>query len=224
VTKQRELLLSTNEKLRTKQRELFFSTIEDLATAVALRDAYTGKHSQRVTSFAILLGRQLHLSDEDLELIRTGTPLHDIGKIGIADAILRKPGRLTTEEFEIMKTHTTKGAEIIQLIPDLRPILPIVRSHHERCDGHGYPDGLKGDEIPCLARVVAVANAFDAMVFDTPYRQGQPVEIAFAEIERELGRQFAPDVVTAFLQIREKVVEDMNRFEKKRNNASEVLS
>ena len=199
-----------------KQRELLLSTIEKLARAVELRDAYTCEHSQRVTFFAILLGQQFHLSAEDLELIRIGTPLHDIGKIGIDDAILRKPGRLTQEEFEIMKTHTTKGAELIQPIPDLGSILPIVRSHHERWDGHGYPDGLNGEEIPRLARIVAVANAFDAMVFDTPYRQGQPVETAFAEIEKELGRQFAPDVVTAFLQIREKVVEEMHRFEKKR--------
>jgi putative nucleotidyltransferase with HDIG domain len=216
MTKQRELLLSTMEKLATQRRELLLSTSEKLARAVELRDTYTGDHSQRVTRFAILLGQQLHLSAEELELIRIGTPLHDIGKIGIEDAILRKPDRLTQEEFEIMKTHTTKGAEIVQPIPDLRSILPIVRSHHERWDGHGYPDGLKGEEVPRLARIVAVANAFDAMVFDTPYRQGQPVETAFAEIERELGRQFAPDVVTAFLQIREKVVEEMSRFEKKR--------
>jgi HD-GYP domain-containing protein (c-di-GMP phosphodiesterase class II) len=215
MTKQRESLLASIENLRTKQRELFVSAIEKLTGSIELRDAYTGKHSQRVTSFAILLGQQLHLSAEDLELIRIGTPLHDLGKIGIADAILRKPDRLTTEEFEVMKTHTTKGADIIQLIPDLRPILPIVRSHHERWDGHGYPDGLKGDEIPGLARIVAVADAVDAMVFDTPYRQGRPVEIAFAEIERELGRQFAPEVVAALFQIREKVAEEMHRFEKK---------
>jgi putative nucleotidyltransferase with HDIG domain len=224
MTTQRELLLSTNEKLAAKHRELFLTTIEKLAKSVELRDTYTGEHSQRVTLFAILLGQQLHLSAEDLELIRIGTPLHDIGKIGIEDAILRKPDRLTQEEFEIMKTHTTKGAEFIQPIADLRSILPIVRSHHERWDGRGYPDGLKGEDIPRLARIVAVANAFDAMVFDTPYRRGQPAEIAFAEIEREQGRQFDPDVVTAFLQIREKVVEEMRRFEKKSENASDVHS
>jgi HD-GYP domain-containing protein (c-di-GMP phosphodiesterase class II) len=116
-------------------------------------------------------------------------------------------------------THTTKGAKMIEPIPDLRPALPIVRSHHERWDGHGYPDGLKGEDIPRLARIVALANAFDAMAFDTPYRQGQPVEIAFAEIERQQGWQFDPDVVTAFLQVRAKLVEEMYRFEKKRDNA-----
>jgi HD-GYP domain-containing protein (c-di-GMP phosphodiesterase class II) len=112
-------------------------------------------------------------------------------------------------------THTTKGAKMIEPIPDLRPALPIVRSHHERWDGHGYPDGLKGEDIPRLARIVAVADAFDAMVFDTPYRRGQPVESAFAEIERHQGEQFDPDVVAAFRQVRDKVVEEMNRFAKK---------
>jgi len=199
-----------------KQRELFLSTMEILATSVGLRDDYTGNHSRRVTRFALLLGEQLRLSAEDLELIRVATPLHDIGKVGIEDAILRKPGPLTPVEFEVMKTHTTLGAKIIEPMLDLRPALPIVRSHHERWDGQGYPDGLKGEAIPRLARTVAVADAFDAMVFDTPYRQGQPGEIAFAEIERHQGGQFDPDVVTAFLQVRGKVVEEMFRFEKNR--------
>src|ERR1700732_1181964 len=111
-------------KLATQNRELFLSTIEKLATAVALRDTYTGDHSQRVTLFAILLGQQLHLSAEDLELIRVGTPLHDIGKIGIEDAILRKPAKLTPAEFEVMKTHPTLGVKILEHIPDLRQALP----------------------------------------------------------------------------------------------------
>jgi HD-GYP domain-containing protein (c-di-GMP phosphodiesterase class II) len=200
----------------TKRRELFLATIEKLASAVALRDTYTGDHSQRVTLFALLLGQQMHLSAEDLELIRVATPLHDIGKIGIDDAILRKPGKLTPAEFEVMKTHTTKGAEVLEPIPDLRPALPIVRSHHERWDGHGYPDGLQGEDIPRLARIVALANAFDAMVFDTPYRRGLPVEIALTEIEREQGRQFDPEVVTAFLRVRDKVAEEMVRFQQEK--------
>jgi putative nucleotidyltransferase with HDIG domain len=194
------------------QCELFLFTIEKLAQAVELRDAYTGEHSRRVTRFAVLLGRQLRLSAEDVELIRIGTPLHDIGKIGIEDAILRKPGPLTPAEFEVMKTHVTKGAEIIEKMPDLAAAVPIVRSHHERWDGGGYPDGLRGEDIPRLARVVAVANAFDAMAFDTPYRRGRAAEVAFAEIERQRGLQFDPDVATAFLQVREKVVAEMHRF------------
>ena len=191
---------------------LLVSALDKMAQAVALRDTYTGEHSRRVTVFAVLLGQQLHRSAEDLELIRVATPLHDIGKIGIEDAILRKPGKLTTAEFEVMKTHTTQGGRDYREVPDLASIVPIVRSHHERWDGGGYPDGLKGEDIPRLARIVSVANAFDAMVFDTPYRQGQPVEIAFAEIERHQGGQFDPDVVAAFLQAREKVLKEMDRF------------
>src|SRR5205823_5951537 len=156
------------------------------------------------TGFALLLGRQLHLSAEDLEVIRFATPLHDIGKIGIDDGILRKPGPLTPEEFDVMKTHTTRGAEILEPIPDLRRALAVVRSHHERWDGHGYPDGLAGEDIPLLARIVAVADGFDAMVFDSPYRRGIPVEEAFAELEKQQGEQFDPHVVAAFLQVREK--------------------
>jgi putative nucleotidyltransferase with HDIG domain len=200
----------------TLQYELLISTCEKLAQAVELRDSYTGEHSKRVTQFAILLGQQLRLSPEVVELLQIGTPLHDIGKIGIPDGILRKPGKLTAEEFEVMKTHTTKGAEIIAKISDLAAVVPIVRSHHERWDGGGYPDGLKGSAIPRLARIVAVANAFDAMVFDTPYRRGQAPEIAFAEIEKQQGLQFDPDIVAAFLQTRGKVGEAMHRFEKKK--------
>ncbi len=195
---------------------LLVSAIDNMAQAVGLRDAYTGEHSRRVTALATLLGQQLHLSAEDLEVLRLGTPLHDLGKIGIEDAILRKPGKLTAAEFEVMKTHTTKGAKLIEPAGFLAPALPIVRSHHERWDGDGYPDGLKGEAIPRLARIVAVAEAFDAMAFDTPYRRGQPAEVAFAEIERHQGRQFDPEVVTAFLQLRDQVAEAMQCFEKKK--------
>jgi len=215
MTNQREFLLSKMENLKTKQRELFLCTIENLAQAVYLRDTYTGEHSRRVTRFALLLGQQLRLSAEDLEVIRFATPLHDIGKVGIADGILRKPGPLTAQEFDIMKTHTTGGAKILELIPDLRRALSIVRSHHERWDGHGYPDGLAGDNIPLLARIVAVADSFDAMTFDTPYRRAIPVAEAFAELETQQGKQFDPHVVTVFLKVREKVAQEMSRLENK---------
>src|SRR5262249_28601810 len=123
-----------SSQLFHKQRELFYATITALAQAVEMRDTYTGGHTARVTEYSFLLGQQLELSPEDLHLIRIGTPLHDIGKIGIDDAILRKPGKLTPEEFEIMKTHTTKGAKMLEQVPDLANIIPIVRSHHERWD------------------------------------------------------------------------------------------
>jgi HD-GYP domain-containing protein (c-di-GMP phosphodiesterase class II) len=138
-----------------------------------------------------------------------GTPLHDIGKIGIDDSILRKPDKLTPEEFEIMKTHAAKGAEIVSTVPDLRPVLPIVRSHHERWDGRGYPDGLAGEAISHLARVVALADAFDAMTSDRPYRKGMPAMVAFGEIEKGLGKQFDPRFGAAFLAIRDNIVREM---------------
>jgi putative nucleotidyltransferase with HDIG domain len=190
-----------------KRQEILDLAVEKLAQGVELRDTYTGEHSRRVTLLAVLLGQHLHLSRQDVELIRIGTPLHDLGKIGIADAILRKLGRLTPEEFRVMMTHTTRGAEIVERIPDLAEVVLIVRSHHERWDGGGYPDSLKGEEIPYLARVVAVADTFDAMTYDTPYRRGQVAEVAFAEIERQRGKQFDPAIVTAFLQLHDQVVE-----------------
>ncbi len=197
-------------QLVKKQSDLFLDTITVLAQAVEMRDKYTGGHTSRVNTYALLLARQLNLSSRDVELIRIGTPLHDIGKIGIDDAILRKPGGLSPEEFAIMKTHTIKGADIVSTVPDLRPILPIVRSHHECWDGSGYPDGLIGEAISPLARVVALADAFDAMTSDRPYRKGMTPAVAFAEIEKQTGRQFDPLFAAAFLDIRQAILEEMN--------------
>ncbi len=197
-------------QLVKKQRDLFLDTITILAQAVEMRDEYTGGHTLRVSTYSILLAQELNMAPSDVELIRIGTPLHDIGKIGIDDAILRKPDRLTPEEFEIMKSHTVKGAEIVSTVPDLRPIIPIVRSHHERWDGRGYPDGLGGEAISPLARVVALADAFDAMTSDRPYRKGMPPAMAFAEIEKQIGRQFDPAFAAAFLGMQDSILKEMN--------------
>jgi putative nucleotidyltransferase with HDIG domain len=196
-------------QLLRKQRDLFFQTITMLAQAVELRDTYTGGHTLRVTNFSMLLAQKLDVPPADLDLIRIGTPLHDIGKIGIADAILCKPGKLTPEEFEVMKTHTVKGATFLASVPELGSIIPIVRSHHERWDGQGYPDKLAGEAIHPLARIVAVADAFDAMTSDRPYRKGMPAAAGFAEVEKQAGKQFDPQFAGAFLSIRERVVEEM---------------
>jgi HD-GYP domain-containing protein (c-di-GMP phosphodiesterase class II) len=195
--------------LLRKQRDLFANTITVLAQAVELKDEYTGGHTVRVTNFSMLLGQKLELPHKELDQIRIGTPLHDIGKIGIDDAILRKPGKLTPEEFDIMKTHTVKGANILSTLPDLAPVIPIVRSHHERWDGQGYPDKLAAEKIHPLARIVAVADAFDAMTSDRPYRKGMPAEVAFAEVEKQSGKQFDPTFAAAFLTIRDRIVEEM---------------
>lgn len=199
-------------QLLRRQKEQFLKTVTVLAQAVELRDDYTGNHTQRVTRYATMLGEKLELPDDQIELIRIGGPLHDIGKIGIDDAILRKPGRLTGAEYELMKAHTTKGAEILSSIPEMSPIIPIVRNHHERWDGSGYPDALRGEAIPLLARIVAVADAFDAMTSNRPYhenKKGRPPSWAFAEVERQAGKQFDPLAVAAFLGIREEIVRAM---------------
>lgn len=198
--------------LLRQQRDLFLKTITTLADMVELRDRYTGGHTRRVTQYSTMLGEKLDLPEDQMELIRLGTPLHDIGKIGIADAILQKPGRLTAKEFADMQAHTTLGAHYLAGIPELAPIIPIVRNHHERWDGTGYPDRLAGEEIPQLARIVAVCDAFDAMTSDRPYhenRKGRPPEVAFAEIARQIGRQFDPVAATAFLEIRDDILRVM---------------
>lgn len=198
-------------QLLRRQRELFLQTISALASAVEMRDAYTGGHTARVTAYSLLVGEQLGLSARDLDHLRTGGPLHDIGKIGIDDAILRKPDRLTEAEFTIMKTHTELGDDILKAIPEFKDIRPIVRSHHERWDGRGYPDKLAGDAIPLLARVLAVGDCFDAMTTKRPYNTNhvKTADEAFIEVERCSGSQFDPTCAEAFLAAREKVVEAM---------------
>ncbi len=192
-------------QLIEEQRSQFLQTLNTLARAVEARDQYTGSHTLRVTEYAVLLARQLALSTEDMERLQVGTPLHDIGKIGIPDAILRKPGKLTTEEFDEMKSHPTKGVAILENFAALRPILPIVRSHHERWDGRGYPDGLAGPLIPEVARVVAVADTFDALTSDRCYRSGMPADQAFEEVRKHSGTQFDPACVNAFLTVRPRI-------------------
>jgi putative nucleotidyltransferase with HDIG domain len=199
-------------QLLRKQRDMFIQTISLVADLVELRDAYTGGHTARVMNYSLLLAEQLQLPATDVEIIRVGTPLHDIGKIGIDDAILRKPDRLTPEEFEEMKLHTVKGAEILSTLPDLHPVIPIVRSHHERWDGKGYPDALAGQAINRLARIVAVADAYDAMTSDRPYRKGLPAKVAFEEVEKQSGKQFDPACAKAFLAVREKVLEQTHSY------------
>lgn len=194
-------------QLVEKQRDLFLQTVTALAQAVELRDKYTGGHTQRVTDYSLILADALSLSPEERRTIQMGTPLHDIGKIGIDDAVLRKPARLSPDEFEQMKKHTTMGAAIIESIPDLAPVLPIVRNHHEAWDGSGYPDAFGGEQIPFLARIVAVADAFDAMTSSRPYRPAMPTEKAFEQIREGMGKQFDPGVAQAFIKHRHQVEE-----------------
>jgi HD-GYP domain-containing protein (c-di-GMP phosphodiesterase class II) len=193
--------LENLQRIHEKQRSAFVQTVVALAQAVELRDPYTGGHAQRVTDYALLLADELKLSESERHDLRLGAPLHDIGKIGIDDTILRKKGPLTQEEFVRMQTHTVKGVAILQPIPEMAPVLPLVRSHHERWDGTGYPDGLGGEAIPYLARLLAVADTFDAMTTDRPYRAGLPLDCALQEIKNAAGTQFDAECAGSFLRL-----------------------
>lgn len=192
-------------QLVAKQREQFIQTVAALGRAVEIRDDYTANHTNRVTEYSLLLAQELRLPAADCYQLQVGTPLHDIGKIGIDDAVLRKPTALTPSEFEHMKTHTIKGAAILEMVPSLKPLVPIARHHHERWDGTGYPDRLSQDRISFLARIVAVADAFDAMTSDRPYRKAMSLDRAFAELAAKAGTHFDPVCVQAFLTLRSRI-------------------
>ena len=177
------------------------ATIQALAAAVDAKDPYTQGHSQRVADYATSLARHVGASQAELELIHITGTLHDVGKIGVPDAILKKPGRLDDEERIVMETHPVLGEVIVRKAPQLAATLPGVRHHHERWDGKGYPDGLAGEAIPLMARYLALADTFDAMTSDRPYRKGLPLEVALAEIHKGAGTQFDPALAPAFIEL-----------------------
>ncbi len=192
-------------KVRDRTRELEaaqIEIIERLARAAEFRDDNTGQHTERVGQMSALLARQIGLSDTQVSLIRRAAPLHDVGKIGIPDSILMKLGKLTAEEFELVKTHTTIGARILSgsRFTILRLAEEIAYNHHERWDGSGYV-GTRGSDIPLAGRIVAVADVFDALTQKRPYKAAWPVTEAIAEIDRQRGRQFDPALVDAFLRV-----------------------
>ena len=196
-------ILEHRVKARTADlEEAQLEILERLALAAEFRDDETGQHTQRVGRTAAILARALDLPSEQIKLIQGGAPLHDMGKLGIPDEILRKPGKLTVEEFEVMKTHTTIGAQILSgsRFPILQMAEEIALTHHERWDGTGYA-GLAGERIPLSGRIVALADVFDALTNDRVYRKAMPLEEALAEIELQRGRHFDPEMVDAFLQI-----------------------
>ncbi|MDX5893661.1 HD domain-containing phosphohydrolase [Rubrobacter radiotolerans] len=181
--------------------ETLDGVVAALLEAAAIRDRGLAEHMKSVRRLSRMIGREMGLGQGEIGTLSLGALLHDIGKVGVPDSVLKKPGRLTAAEFDLIKQHTVMGAGVMGQVPHLKPIVPIVRHHHERHDGRGYPDGLAGRSIPLLARIVFVADAYDSMVQDRPYRKGRTHEEALEEIRANAGSQFDPEVAAAFLKV-----------------------
>ncbi|GAW93157.1 HD-GYP domain-containing protein [Calderihabitans maritimus] len=185
-------------KLYMDMRKMYLKTIETLATAMEAKDAYTRGHSERVARYTVATAKELKMREDQVENLRYLALLHDIGKTGTRESILNKPGRLDRKEFEVMKKHAELGAEIVRKIEQLQEGYEVVKYHHERWDGGGYPEGISGQNIPLGARIIAVADAFDAMTTNRPYREAMSAQQAWKELQRFAGTQFDPEVVEAF--------------------------
>jgi HD-GYP domain-containing protein (c-di-GMP phosphodiesterase class II) len=184
-----------------ENRALFMGSIQMLAGAVDEKDPYTRGHSDRVTRYSLLLAHEMDLPTPFVEILQISAQLHDVGKIGIEDHILKKPGALTAEEFEVMKTHTTRGANLLRPVTQLAEMLPGIELHHESLDGRGYPYGLQGDQIPLLARVIAVADTFDALTTTRPYQNAHTPDQALQIVQNLAGKRLDPVVVAALLAV-----------------------
>ena len=193
--------LQSLEKARHQLEHSYIQTVESLAVALEAKDRYTSGHSQRVARFSRLIARSLGLPREEVEIISQVALLHDIGKIGMVDKILNKPSSLTPEERETIKAHPVVGAQILGPVLTFQKHLAGIKHHHEMYDGTGYPDHLKGTQIPLAARIVCLADAFDAMTSTRPYRVGLPIDYAVQEMRKMAGRQFCPDCVEAFVRV-----------------------
>ena len=198
IAYQRELEDKLSDALH-ELRHITHSALLALSETIEQKDSYTKGHCNRVRNITVAIGKALKLPQEKLQILEGGALLHDIGKIGISEQILNKPTPLTEEEEQIIKMHPVYGERIIMYIDQFQPYRAIIRSHHERFDGNGYPDGLRGKEIPLEARIVALADSFDAMTTDRAYRAALPVEIAVEELKLCSGSQFDPDLVNVFL-------------------------
>ena len=190
-----------NARLYADQKRTFLEMVTALSEAIERRDPYTGGHVRRVVTYSVLLGQEMGLPVEQLEELRLAAILHDIGKIAVPDQILRKPERLDAEELQVMARHTVDGAEMVGRIRSLRHLVPGIRNHHERLDGGGYPDRLAGDQLSLIPRIIGVADTFDAMTTDRPYRRALAPATAAAEIARLAGTQFCPQVAAAFARL-----------------------
>ncbi|MBI5894238.1 MAG: GAF domain-containing protein [Deltaproteobacteria bacterium] len=187
-----------NARLYEEIKETFIATAEALSEAIEKRDPYTGGHTKRVLCYSLAIAEYLNMSNEEKETLKFSAVLHDIGKIGVDDAILRKQAPLTKEEADVMKKHTLYGSEILGHVKQLKGLMPGMFAHHERPDGKGYPMGLKESDIPMTARIISVADTYDAMTTDRPYRKGLSPQTALDEIKKYSGTQFDRDVAEAF--------------------------
>jgi putative nucleotidyltransferase with HDIG domain len=199
-----EKFVADLKRAAEENRALFLSSIQMLAGAVDEKDPYTRGHSDRVTRYSVLLAQELGLAPEEVEKVRVAAQLHDVGKIGIEDRVLKKPGALTPEEYEAMKAHTVKGANILRPVRQLTEMLPGIELHHESLDGRGYPYGLKSSEIPLMARIIMVADTFDAMTTDRPYQAAMDTEYVVRIINSLANTKFDPKVVRALTALFER--------------------
>lgn len=201
---QMDLIKKINEELKDANQKLenaYMESIETLRYTVEAKDPYTRGHSDRVSAYSVLIGKHLGLSDDDLKIIRIGGLFHDIGKIGVPDSILLKTEKLTDDEYSEIKNHPSIGAHILSNATIFKDIIPIVKHHHEKYDGNGYPSKLKGEDIPLFARIAAVADTFDAMTSKRTYRDSLGLDIVKSEIEKCKGTQFDPKISDIFLDI-----------------------
>lgn len=183
--------------------------------AMSKKDEYTLGHSDRVSAYAALIGEKLGLSEENINTLKLGGLYHDIGKLNMSDSILKKESKLSDEEYSKIKKHVIDGVDLAQNSNDYEKIMPIIEYHHEKYDGTGYPNNLKGEEIPYLARITSIADSFDAMTSSRPYRQALPIEVAKSEIEKGAGTQFDPEITKQFLDILENDYESIKKIQEK---------
>jgi len=201
MSEELEHFIEDLKRAAEENRALFMGSIQMLAGAVDEKDPYTRGHSDRVTRYSMMIAKEMNLDEAFMETLHISAQLHDVGKIGIEDHILKKPGALTAEEFEVMKTHTTKGANILRPVTQLAEMLPGIELHHEALDGRGYPYGLQGDQIPLLARVIAVGDTFDALTTNRPYQQAHTPEEALKIIQNLAGKRLDPVCVAALMAV-----------------------
>ena len=206
-----EELAESNQKLE----QAYLDMIQTLRYTVEAKDPYTRGHSDRVSEFSVLIGEKLGLSEEQIKILRIGGLFHDIGKIGIPDSILLKTDKLSDDEYSEIKNHPSIGAHILGAASIFKDIIPIVKHHHERFDGRGYPSGLQGEEIPFLARIAAVADTFDAMTSKRSYRDALDIQYVKDEIQRCKGTQFDPQIADAILDILENNFDKINEIQEK---------